>query len=116
MTAIDEVRARIGAPIVLTLDYGTAAWLMFYLPSHPPVEQIIERAWWLNSPPPDPALFDGPVMYVCSGDCGGLALVQRRFTTVELAASLPRTLRGMLIQDYRVYRLAGPIGPTLDPP
>ncbi len=113
---MDEVRARIGAPIVLTLDYGTAAWLKFYLPSHPPVEQITERLWWINSPAPDPALFDGAIMYVCSAECGGLPFVQRRFTTVEFVVTLPRSRRGVVIQDYSVYRVSGPIGPPLDPP
>jgi 4-amino-4-deoxy-L-arabinose transferase-like glycosyltransferase len=112
---MDEVRQRIGAPVVLTLDYGTAAWLKFYLPSHPPVEQITERLWWINSPAPDPALFDGAIMYVCTVECSDIPLLQRRFTSVEPVASLPRTRHGVVIQEYRIYRLSGPIGPPLDP-
>ena len=43
-------------------------------------------------------------------------LRKREFTDVELVTSLPRTRRGVPIQDYQVYRLSGPIGPPLDPP
>jgi hypothetical protein len=113
---MDSVRNELGAPVVLTLDYGTAAWLEFYMPSHPPVEQINERLWWVNSPEPDPALFHGPMMYVCMVQCGDIPLLRKRFVTVDEAASLTRTRRGVPIQDYRIYKLSGPIGPPLDPP
>jgi 4-amino-4-deoxy-L-arabinose transferase-like glycosyltransferase len=113
---MDAVRSRLGAPIVLTMDYGLAAWLEFYLPSHPPVEQINGRMRYVNAPEPDPALFRGPIMYVCRGDCGELSLIRERFTTVEFAATLTRSRHGVPIQDYSVYKLTGPIGPPLDPP
>jgi len=113
---MDDVRARIGAPIVLTMDYGLAAWLSFYLPSHPPVEQINGRVRYVNAPPPDPALFGGPIMYVCVDECGDIPQVRQRFTKMEQVASLPRTRHGIAIQNYRVYSLSGPIGPPLDPP
>jgi 4-amino-4-deoxy-L-arabinose transferase-like glycosyltransferase len=113
---MDNTRHEIGAPVVLTLDYGTAAWLEFYMPSHPPVEQINERLWWINSPEPDPALFHGTMMYVCMVECVDLPMLRKRFATVDEAASLTRLRRGVPIQDYRVYKLTGPIGPPLDPP
>jgi hypothetical protein len=113
---MDDVRERMGAPVVLTMDYGLAAWLEFYLPSHPPVEQINGRMRYVNAPEPDPALFRGAMMYVCRGDCGELPLIRKRFTTVEFAATLKRSRRGVPIEDYSVYKLSGPIGPPLDPP
>jgi 4-amino-4-deoxy-L-arabinose transferase-like glycosyltransferase len=113
---MDEVRARLGAPIVLTYDYGLASWLAFYLPSHPPVEQINGRMRYVNAPEPDPALFRGTIMYVCAVECAEIPALQKRFTTVEPAASLTRTRHGVPLQDYRVYSLSGPIGPPLDPP
>jgi 4-amino-4-deoxy-L-arabinose transferase-like glycosyltransferase len=113
---IDEVRARLGAPIVLTYDYGLASWLAFYLPSHPPVEQINGRMRYVNAPEPDPALFRGAIMYVCAVECAEIPALQKRFTTVEPAASLTRARHGVPLQDYRVYSLSGPIGPPLDPP
>lgn len=113
---MDDVRRRIGAPVVLTLDYGTAAWLKFYLPSHPAVEQINGREWWINSPSPDPALFRGAMMYVCTAGCDDVPGLRTRFSTVEQVASLTRVRRGTPIQDYRIYKLAGPIGPPIDQP
>jgi 4-amino-4-deoxy-L-arabinose transferase-like glycosyltransferase len=113
---MDEVRARLGAPIVLTYDYGLASWLAFYLPSHPPVEQINGRMRYVNAPEPDPALFRGAIMYVCAVECAEIPALQKRFTTVEPAASLTRARHGVPLQDYRVYSLSGPIGPPLDPP
>ena len=113
---IDQVRAHLGAPIVLTRNYGLTGWLSFYLPSHPPVEQINERIWYVNAPAPDPALFRGSMMYVCIVKCQELPLLRQRFTTVELVTSLTRTRHGVPIQDYEIYRLSGPIGPPLDPP
>jgi 4-amino-4-deoxy-L-arabinose transferase-like glycosyltransferase len=113
---MDEVRARLNAPVVLTMDYGLAAWLEFYLPSHPPVEQINGRMRYVNAPEPDPALFRGPIMYVCMVECGEIPAIRKRFSSVEEVATLTRKRRGVAIQDYRVYRLSGPIGPPLDPP
>jgi len=113
---MDDVRQRIGASVVLTLDYGTAAWLKFYLPSRPAVEQINERLWWVNSPEPDPALFRGAMMYVCMVECNDIPTLRRRFSTVEEVASLTRKRNGVPVQDYRVYKLTGPIGSPLDPP
>jgi 4-amino-4-deoxy-L-arabinose transferase-like glycosyltransferase len=113
---LDEVRQKLGAPIVLTRNYGLTSWLAFYLPSHPPVAQINERLWWVNAPEPDPALFTGPIMYVCIVNCDEIPLIRERFRTVEPVATLTRTRRGVPIQEYGVYRLSGPIGPPLDPP
>ena len=113
---MDEVRVRLGAPIVLATDYALTGWLAFYLPSRPPVEQINRRMRYVNAPDPDPALFRGAIMYVCTVECVDIPMLRRRFTTVEPAASLTRTRHGVPIQEYQVYRLSGPIGSPLDPP
>jgi 4-amino-4-deoxy-L-arabinose transferase-like glycosyltransferase len=113
---IDAIRQRVGAPVVLTTDYGYTGWLAFYLPSHPPVEQINGRLRYVSAPEPDPALFRGAMIYVCAVPCSDIASLQQRFRTVELLDTLPRSRRGVQIQEYQVYRLAGPVGPPLDPP
>ena len=113
---MDDVRQKLGAPIVLTRNYGLTAWLAFYLPSHPPVAQINERLWWVNAPAPDPALFRGTMMYVCIVNCLEMPLIRQRFTTVEQVTRLTRSRHGVPIQEYDIYRLSGPIGPPLDPP
>jgi len=113
---MDDVRRRLGAPVVLTLDYGTASWLAFYMPSHPPVEQINGRMRYVNAPEPDPALFRGTIMYVCMVECADIPALRHRFDIVEQAAALTRTRHGVDLQDYRIYSLRDPIGPPLDPP
>lgn len=112
---IDDIRKRVGAPIVLTMDYGLAAWLSFYLPSRPPVEQVNTRMRWVNAPEPDPALFRGPMLFVCWDQCG-LGEMQARFETVEHLATVTRNRRGVAIDQYPVYRVAKPIRPPLDRP
>ena len=111
---IDQLRIQVGAPVVLAMNYGLTGWLAFYLPSHPPVEQINERIRYVNAPPPDPALFRGEILYVCSDECAELASIRRRFATVDLVADLMRKRRGVAIQAYHVYRLSSPNGSVLD--
>ena len=113
---MDEVRKRMGAPIILVYDYGLASWLSFYLPSHAPVEQINLRMRYVNAPEPDPALFEGPIMYTCTVPCADIPTLQKRFSKVELFDHLTRSRHGVRLQDYDVYWLSGPIGPPLDPP
>ncbi len=113
---LDDERMRLGAPVVLSMNYGLTAWLSFYLPSHPPVEQINGRMRYVNAPEPDPALFDGTIMYVCIYVCQELPLIQKRFTTVEPGPVFARSRHGVPIAEYQVYKLSGPIGPPLDPP
>jgi len=113
---LDSMRRQLGAPVVLTMNYRLTSWLAFYLPSHPPVEQINERMWYVNAPQPDPALFGGTIMYVCQVPCSEIPLIRQRFTTVEPVGDFARTRRGVPIEAYSVYRLSDPIGPPLDPP
>ncbi|HUC47927.1 MAG TPA: glycosyltransferase family 39 protein [Xanthobacteraceae bacterium] len=113
---LDEARIRIGAPIVLTTDYGIAGWLTFYLPSHPVVAQVDERMRYVDLPQPAPALFAGTSMYVCEMPCGALWKLKEKFSSVELIATFPRTRHGVTIKEYSAYRLAGPTGQVLDPP
>jgi 4-amino-4-deoxy-L-arabinose transferase-like glycosyltransferase len=111
---MDQMRADMGAPIVLAMNQGLTGWLAFYLPSHPPVEQINQRIRYVNAPPPDPALFRGAIMFVCSGECLEISSVRQRFAAADLMADLARTRRGVPIEVYHVYRLSGPIGSPLD--
>ncbi len=113
---LDDVRTRIGAPIVLTTEYGIAGWLEFYLPSHPVVAQVNERMRYVDLPQPDPALFQGTSMYVCQAPCYAVALLQQKFSKVELVATLPRTRHGVTINEYSAYSLSGPAGQVLDAP
>jgi hypothetical protein len=70
----------------------------------------------VNATEPDPKLFAGPVMCTCTVPCADIPNLQKRFSKVELVDRLTRSRRGVRLQDYDVYRLSGPIGPSLDPP
>jgi hypothetical protein len=55
-------------------------------------------------------------MYTCTVPCADIPTLQKRFSKVELFDRLTRSRHGVLLQDYDIYRLSGPIGPPLDPP
>jgi 4-amino-4-deoxy-L-arabinose transferase-like glycosyltransferase len=113
---IDDLRRSTDAGIVLTKDYGLASWLAFYLPSHPPVEQITERMRWVDAPAPDPKLFQGPMLFVCSSPCSWDLELPKLFNAVARLAVLPRQRRGVTIEQYLIYRVADPRGPVLEEP
>ncbi len=121
-TEIDEIRKQAGAPVILTADYGLSGWLAFYVPSHPPVEQIKGPLWghittrtrWINEPAPAPAIFGGPMLFVCWNTCLEDQELRSRFKIVELIATLPRTRRGVVIDYFPVYRVAEPLRPVLE--
>jgi hypothetical protein len=115
-TKLDDVRTRIGAPIVLTSEYGIAGWLQFYLPSHPTVAQFNERVRYIDLPQPDPALFRGTSMYVCKTPCYAVWQLRQRFSNVDLVTTLPRERHGVIIDGYSAYSLSGPTGQVLDTP
>ena len=112
---IDDMRAGVGAPVVLATDYSLAGELAYYLPSKTAVHQINERIRWVNEPQPDPRLFNAQMIYVCKNGCGYVPLLPQRFRQVEFLGTLPRSRGGVTIEHYSVYRLAGPIGPALSP-
>jgi len=62
--AIEAVRAQTKATCVLAPDYGTTAWLAFYLPKGTCVAQQYQRIRWVNMPDPDAAQLAGPLLYV----------------------------------------------------
>ena len=110
------MRTRIGAPIVLTTEYGIAGWLEFYLPSHPFVTQVNERMRYVDLPQPAPALFAGTSMYVCQTPCDAVWKLKEKFGKVNLVATFPRTRHSVTIREYSAYSLSDPVGQVLDPP
>jgi hypothetical protein len=71
---------------------------------------------WVDAPAPDPKLFQGPMLFVCSGSCAEHDKPPELFNTVELLAKLPRQRRGVTIDQYSIYRVADPRGPVLEKP
>jgi hypothetical protein len=113
---IDEVRRRIGAPVVLTPNYGLNGWLSFYLPSRPAVEQLGGRMRWVNEPRPDPELFRGRMLFVCQGGCVEERGLAGDFNVVKRIAALDRTRGSQVIDRYTLFELAEPLRPVLDKP
>lgn len=111
---IDAIRVERGARAVLTTSYAATGWLSFYLPGRPPVIQFNERIRWVNEPAPDPALFRGPLLYVCRGTCKLAPAVRARYQSFEEVAQFSRQRRGVTIETYRLYRVSGPKGEPLD--
>jgi hypothetical protein len=111
---IEESRREAGARAVIGTNYGTVGWLSFYLPGRPPVVQVNERIRWIDAPEPDPGLFEGTVLYVCKAPCEESATVTGRFGSVSDPITLPRLRRGVVIEQYLVWRLAGLSADLLD--
>ena len=113
---MDEVRARLGAPIVLTMDYGLDR-LARVLSAVASAGRADQRADALRQRSRTGSGAVSRPDHVClPWRLPGIPLIRQRFTTVDLAATLTRARHGVPIQDYQIYSLSGPIGPPLDPP
>jgi len=104
---IETLRTQVGAKAIITTAYAPAAWLSFYLPSHPPVVQVNERFRWVNEPPPERVLFEGPVLYVTEIRNDQAASLKMRFAIVEPLAHVGRYRNGAELDEYMVYRVEG---------
>ena len=113
---MDEVRKAHGAPVVLTYDYGLASWLpsichRIRRSSRSTAHALRERAR------ARPGAVSTARSCMCAPSC---APIFRRCKSASgkwsFSTSLTRSRHGVRLQDYRVYRLSGPIGPPLDPP
>jgi hypothetical protein len=111
---IEAVRARTGASCVIAMDYGTTAWLSFYLPPGTCVQQAIQRIRWVNFPPPDPGELKGKLLFVDEAQLGLRPYVTERFGRIEQAAQLTRQRGPLVIETYALYVLSEPKGEVLD--
>jgi 4-amino-4-deoxy-L-arabinose transferase-like glycosyltransferase len=111
---IEAVRARTGASCVLAMDYGTTAWLSFYLPPGTCVQQAIQRIRWVNFPPPDPDQLKGRLLFVDEAQLGLRPYVTQRFGRIEQVAQLTRQRGPLVIETYALYVLSDPKGEVLD--
>ena len=111
---IESLRARTHAGAVLTTSYALTGWLSFYMPAHPPIVQINERARYLNEPPPPRSLFEGPLLYVTEMRNDQASLLAKRFAQVTPLAHIARYRNGATIDEYVIYSVAGLTGEPLD--
>ncbi len=112
--AIEAVRIRTGAACVLAPDYGTTAWLAFYLPKDSCVVQPTQRIRWVNMPEPDPAPLSGKLLYVDEVRPVAQPYLKDRFAQVTRVAELKRMRGPLTIETYGLDLLEGAKGAVLD--
>jgi 4-amino-4-deoxy-L-arabinose transferase-like glycosyltransferase len=112
--AIEAARVRAGATCVLAPDYGTTAWLAFYLPKGTCVAQQGQRIRWVNMPEPDAAQLAGKILYVYEPRRGQTPFAKERFARVERAGEVQRKRGPLVIETYALDVLQGPQGEVLD--
>src|SRR5262249_28706514 len=111
---IETVRVRTGASCILAPDYGTTAWLAFYLPRGTCVVQRAQRIRWVNMGEPDPKLLAGKLLYVDEPRPDGHPFLNEIFAQVTRVAELPRKRGPLVIETYGIDLLEGAKGDVLD--
>jgi hypothetical protein len=111
---IEAVRVRTGATCVLAPDYGTTAWLAFYLPKGSCVAQRTQRIRWVNMPEPDPALLAGKLLFVDEVRDDGHPELTDNFARVEKVAEFKRKRGPLTIETWEIDLLEGAKGDVLD--
>jgi 4-amino-4-deoxy-L-arabinose transferase-like glycosyltransferase len=112
--AIEALRLRTGAACVLAPDYGTTAWLAFYLPKGTCVVQPTQRIRWVNMPEPSAAQLSGKLLFVDDARPGGRPYQAEHFAAVERIAELKRMRGPLVIETYGIDLLEGAKGSVLD--
>jgi 4-amino-4-deoxy-L-arabinose transferase-like glycosyltransferase len=111
---IEALRVRTGATCILAPDYGTTAWLAFYLPRGTCVLQQSQRIRWVNMPEPDPKLLAGKLLYVDEPRAEGHPFLKDIFAGVTDVAEVQRKRGPLVVETYRIELLEGPKGDVLD--
>lgn len=110
---IEAVRIAHNATCMLTGDYATTSWLMFYLPKGSCVAQRGARYRWSNAPEPDAKLLAGRVLLI--GQIEGDVLYRGRYAHTERLVVLPRLRSGVAVETYEIDLLEGPKIDPLEP-
>jgi hypothetical protein len=108
---IEAVRARVNAACVLAPDYGTTAWLAFYLPKGTCVAQQNQRIRWVNMPEPSAAQLAGKLLYVRDVD---QAPLKQAFARVDKVADVQRKRGPLLIETYALDVMERPTSEVFD--
>ena len=107
------IRDRLGASCVLVGDFGTTAWLMFYLPKGSCIAQRNERIRWVNMPEPDSALLRGKLLFV-SVNYPAWRYLGYHTKQVEPVAQLERKRGSTVIESYQLMLLEPQAGDVFD--
>ena len=103
------------AAAILTTDYESTAWLLFYQPGLK-VIQVNEAYRYPHAPEPDPALMKKPLLYFVEQRRDQSAQVRKYFSRVSPGAEIRVGCRGCSkeqpAQIFRVYAVETPILPV----
>jgi len=110
---IARIRDRVGASCLLVGDFGTTAWLMFYLPRGSCIAQRGERIRWVNMPEPDPALLKGKLLFV-SANVPAWRYLGYHYSPAKVVAQLERKRGPTMIESYELVLLEAQTGDVFD--
>jgi 4-amino-4-deoxy-L-arabinose transferase-like glycosyltransferase len=107
MDVVRDTAAAQGAHAIVTTSYATTGWLAFYLKPKMPIVQINEDFRWLAAPKADPALANGPLLFVTMQGDKMMPVVASRFAQIQHVGEIDRRRHGVLIEKYDLYRVTG---------
>lgn len=109
---IEGFRKSTGARCILGVDYGSTAWMMFYLPKGTCVAQRRDRYRWSNMPEPDAELLKGKLLLI--GITDAPIRFRDKFTRIEKIGEVKRQRSGVTIETYEVDLADAATGEVLD--
>ena len=109
---IEGMRKTTGAKCILGQDYGSTAWMLFYMPKGTCVVQRGDRYRWSNASELDADLLKGKILLV--GFFNGPARFKNDFARVEKIGDVMRKRSGVTIETYEVDLAEGATGDVLD--
>lgn len=111
---VEAARQGSAAACVVAPDYGTTAWLAFYLPRGSCVRQAFEPIRWADMPPPQAAALRGTSLLLDSG--GAAAELASRCPLQHKIAEAERRRGGLVIERYALIKMDCPLAGLLDVP
>ena len=97
---IEGMRKLSGAKCILGQDYGSTAWMMFYMPKGTCVVQRGDRYRWSSLSEPDANLLNGKVLLM--GFFNGPVRFKDDFARVEKIGDVTRKRGALVIETYEV--------------
>lgn len=113
---LKTLRQQAGAAWIATNSYSLTGELAFALRGKVAVEQLTERIRYVMQPPLDTATIAEPGLFVAEKRRDPDAeWLRERFAEVEQIGTLQRKVKGTVLEDFVVYRVARPINDPRDP-
>ncbi|MTI07657.1 glycosyltransferase family 39 protein [Roseibium denhamense] len=105
--ALSALAEEEGAGFIATTSYGLNGQIDYLMKDRLPVVQLNERIRYLMVPDPDVALFDETGLYVAIKRRDRSDRLAQTFETVTPVATLTRSVKGVPLEEMRVYRISG---------